>query len=122
MTMIFFFFSDRILPRSYELLDKVAEVIGEHQEIPLIRVEGHTDSTGRDRYNKKLSDRRAKSVRRYLVAAGVGAARLIAIGYGEERPIDSNKTKAGQANNRRVEFTILNSEDSEDSDSDEDAP
>jgi len=114
--------SDRILPRSYELLDKVAEVIVDHQEIPMVRIEGHTDSDGRASYNKKLSDRRAKSVRRYLVAAGVKSARLVAVGYGEEQPIDTNKTDEGKSNNRRVEFTILELDGEDDNDSGEDMP
>ena len=94
----------------------------EHQEIPMVRIEGHTDSDGRASYNKKLSDRRAKSVRRYLVAAGVKSARLVAVGYGEEKPIDSNKTDEGKSNNRRVEFTILELDGNDDSDSGEDMP
>ncbi|MFZ9888011.1 MAG: OmpA family protein, partial [Myxococcota bacterium] len=112
----FAFDSDRILPKSYGLLDDVAEVIMTHQEIPRIRVEGHTDSDGSDRYNLQLSDRRAKSVLRYLVAAGVEASRLVAKGYGETRPLESNRTESGKARNRRVEFTIV--DDSTEGDAD----
>jgi outer membrane protein OmpA-like peptidoglycan-associated protein len=99
--------SDRILPRSYELLDQIAKVIGEHPEIPRIFIEGHTDSDGKDSYNLDLSDRRAKSVMRYLVEAGVNDERLDAKGFGETQPIDDNGTEAGKASNRRVEFRIV---------------
>jgi outer membrane protein OmpA-like peptidoglycan-associated protein len=107
--VFFAFDSDRILPQSYGLLDEVARVIREHQEIANIRVEGHTDSDGGEDYNLQLSDRRAKSVRRYLIAAGVEAGRLEAEGYGKTRPIASNATEAGKAKNRRVEFRIVSS-------------
>jgi len=102
--------SDRILPKSYDLLDDVARVMIEHTEIPKIRVEGHTDSDGSDRYNLDLSDRRARSVMAYLVAAGVENERLDSRGFGEEQPIAPNDTKPGKAKNRRVEFTIIDPE------------
>jgi OOP family OmpA-OmpF porin len=65
-------------------------------------VEGHTDSVGNDDYNLKLSQRRADSVRKYLVDKGVPAARLEAKGYGEAQPVADNKTADGRAQNRRV--------------------
>jgi outer membrane protein OmpA-like peptidoglycan-associated protein len=106
---IFFAYdSDRILPRSYDLLDNVAQVINEHTEIPAIFIEGHTDSDGSDSYNLDLSDRRAKSVRRYLIDKGVDAGRLEAKGFGETKPIAPNDTEEGKAQNRRVEFRIVN--------------
>ncbi len=92
---------------SYPLLDKIALVLkqcnlnGKHLE-----VEGHTDSIGSTSYNKKLSQRRAQSVVDYLVQRGVDSSKLIAVGYGESRPIASNMTKAGRAQNRRIEFKI----------------
>lgn len=105
---IFFAYdSDRILPRSYDLLDNVAAVINDHTEIPAIFIEGHTDSDGRDEYNLDLSDRRAKSVMAYLVDKGVAQARLKAQGFGETRPIADNGTEDGKAQNRRVEFRIV---------------
>jgi large repetitive protein len=106
--------SDRILPKSYDLLNNVASVINDHKEIPAIFVEGHTDSDGPDTSNLDLSDRRAKSVMKYLTeTGGVDAARVKAKGYGEAKPIDTNKTPAGKANNRRVEFRIINADGSE---------
>jgi large repetitive protein len=106
--------SDRILPKSYPLLDNVATVINEHKEIPAVFVEGHTDSDGKDSYNLDLSDRRAKSVMKYLIErGGVAADRVKAQGFGETKPIDTNDTAAGKANNRRVEFRIVNADGSE---------
>ncbi|MBK7538198.1 MAG: OmpA family protein [Myxococcales bacterium] len=96
-----------IQKRSNSLLDEVARVLNAHPEISKIRVEGHTDNQGNDAYNKSLSQRRADAVRVYLVKQGVDAARLEAMGYGEEQPKADNTTKEGRASNRRVEFTIL---------------
>lgn len=73
-----------------------------------IEVEGHTDSTGTDAYNQKLSERRASAVKDYLIKeAGVDSSRITAVGYGKTRPIADNKTAAGRAKNRRVEILIL---------------
>jgi len=94
-----------ILPKSYPLLDEVALVLNENPNIE-VRVEGHTDSKGKDRYNKKLSQRRAESVRSYMAGRGVATERMEAIGFGEERPIEDNRTKEGRAKNRRVEIHI----------------
>ena len=101
----FKFNKSRIMPRSYPLLDEVADVLLENPNI-YIRIEGHTDSKGSDRYNKKLSDARAAAVRDYLKSKGVGPERLDSVGFGEERPIEDNATEAGRAANRRVEIHI----------------
>jgi len=69
-----------------------------------IEVGGHCDSDGSDAYNLKLSDRRAKAVRDYLVKMGVPATRMTARGYGESQPVEDNATKEGRAANRRVEL------------------
>jgi outer membrane protein OmpA-like peptidoglycan-associated protein len=95
----------RILPRSFALLDEVAKVLKDRAKIH-VRIEGHTDSRGSARYNRRLSDGRAKSVRRYLIRKGIDAARMIAVGLGEDKPIATNRTRAGRAMNRRVEFVI----------------
>jgi len=71
-----------------------------------VTIEGHTDNVGKDAYNKKLSQRRADAVKAYLVKKGIDANRLTAIGYGEEKPIADNATKAGKAENRRVEAAV----------------
>lgn len=98
---------DVILPRSFPLLDNVAQVLKDHPEIERVLIEGHTDSQGRLAHNLDLSDRRAKAVRQHLVAKGIDAKRLEARGFGPNRPIADNATKAGRAKNRRVEFKVL---------------
>ena len=95
-----------ILPVSFGLLNQVAQVLRAHPELSLITVEGHTDDQGSAKLNRKLSLSRAKSVKAYLEHQGVDAARLNALGFGPDRPADSNKSEAGRANNRRVEFII----------------
>jgi outer membrane protein OmpA-like peptidoglycan-associated protein len=73
-----------------------------------VRVEGHTDSVGSDKYNQELSERRAEGVKNYLVQKGaVDASKITSVGYGETRPVASNKTEQGKAQNRRVEILIL---------------
>jgi outer membrane protein OmpA-like peptidoglycan-associated protein len=73
-----------------------------------IQIEGHTDDIGSEKYNQKLSERRATTVKKYLVKeGGIDAARLTTVGYGETKPVASNKTKEGRAKNRRVEILIL---------------
>ncbi|MBN2197528.1 MAG: OmpA family protein [Polyangiaceae bacterium] len=102
--------SDVILPESAELLSEVAAVLGEHSEILKIAVEGHTDNRGNAAYNKKLSERRAASVVKWLTTKHeIDSGRLEARGYGLDQPIDSNDTDAGRQRNRRVEFKILES-------------
>lgn len=96
-----------IQPRSFALLDDVARVITSHPELARIEVEGHTDDQGNDASNLKLSDRRASAVKDYLVKKGVAAERLGAKGWGETRPIATNRTPDGRAENRRVEFRIV---------------
>ncbi len=98
--------SAKIKPASYPALDESAALLKEH---PTIRVEiaGHTDAVGSEVYNLKLSKQRAEAVRDYLVLHGIEAGRLIARGYGENQPVASNETKAGRAQNRRIEFRIL---------------
>lgn len=76
-----------------------------------VELQGHTDSTGSDSYNMNLSQNRAKSVKSYLVGKGVDGSRLTARGYGEEQPMASNDTKAGRAQNRRVELKVLGDEE-----------
>jgi OmpA-OmpF porin, OOP family len=96
-----------LLDESKGLLDEVARVMNEHPEIQVIQVEGHTDSTGGTRHNRKLSDKRAKAVRDYLVSRGVERARLVPKGFGEDVPMADNDTEEGRYQNRRVEFKIL---------------
>ena len=96
-----------ILSASDDLLNDVATVMKQHPEVKKIRIEGHASSEGNDKYNKDLSDRRAKAVMDFLVNVGVDADRMEAVGYGEERPIADNDTEEGREKNRRVEFNII---------------
>ena len=72
-----------------------------------LQIDGHTDSTGSAPHNLKLSKERAASAKQYLVDSGIAASRLQTEGYGETKPVASNKTKEGRAENRRVEFKVL---------------
>ncbi len=92
---------------SYPLLEKVAKVLTDNPAITLVRVEGHTDDRGRPAANMVLSRDRAASVRQFLVERGIDPARLVSEGYGQTRPIATNKTPDGREQNRRVQFVIL---------------
>lgn len=94
-----------IKKNSYKVLDEIAKTFINNPNY-MIEVQGHTDNVGKHSYNVDLSERRAQSVRTYLVNKGVPAERLTAHGYGPDKPIADNKTKAGRAKNRRVEFNI----------------
>ncbi len=94
-----------IKSKSFELLDQVAQALTDYPKIE-VRIEGHTDSQGKDKFNKTLSRKRAESVRKYLIGKGVDGARMTAEGFGEEQPVADNRTKDGRAQNRRVEFII----------------
>jgi outer membrane protein OmpA-like peptidoglycan-associated protein len=99
--------SAQILKASDFILEAVQKIFVSNPEIKKVSVEGHTDSKGGDAFNKRLSAQRAQSVVKWLVQHGIDAGRLESKGHGEERPIDTNDTDAGRANNRRVEFHIL---------------
>jgi len=96
-----------ILKDSFELLDQVANVFIQYPRIKKVQVEGHTDDKGRAKTNQRLSQKRADAVVKYLTDKGVEPARLIATGFGEDKPIADNGTKEGRAQNRRVEFNIV---------------
>lgn len=96
---------DQVIPPFYPTLDSVALVLRKFDKT-LIDVDGHTDSVGNAGYNQDLSERRANSVANYLAARGVDPRRMSAVGYGLERPIASNASEAGRAQNRRVEIAI----------------
>ena len=102
-----FFETNRAVIRriSHALLDEVAQALKDNPTIK-VEIQGHTDSQGSDRSNLKLSQRRADSVRRYLIKKDVTSDRMVAKGYGESVPIADNRTSEGRAQNRRVEFVI----------------
>lgn len=103
----FAFGSAQILADSHELLRQVAQIMIDNPHVTLVQVEGHTDAVGKTRKNRKLSQKRAESVRAFLVEQGVEPNRLQAVGFGEERPIADNDDEDGREQNRRVEFNIL---------------
>jgi OmpA-OmpF porin, OOP family len=107
----FKFNSAIILPESETILLAIREILSANPGILRVRLEGHTDSVGSDRFNKNLSRRRAQAVVTWLVKNGIQRKRLYAVGFGEERPIDSNDTEEGRQNNRRVEFHIERQEE-----------
>ncbi len=88
--------SAELTPTSSVTLDKVAESLNAWPDVT-IEVGGHTDSSGNDAANKKLSQARADAVRQYLIGKGVAGTRITAVGYGEEKPIADNATKDGKA-------------------------
>ena len=90
----------------YPVLNSVALVLKEFDKT-VVDVAGHADSTGPDDKNLDLSQRRAGSVSSYMAAQAVNTQRLIAVGYGETRPIASNDTTEGRQQNRRVEITLV---------------
>ena len=81
-------------------------ILLDHPEIELVRIEGHTDSRGSEASNQSLSDKRAASVRKYLIDKGVEEARLNSIGYGESKPVDPREVPEAWEKNRRVDFFI----------------
>lgn len=90
-------------------LDKLAEILINNPDTN-INIYGYTDSKGTDEYNLSLSDRRAASVKAYLISKGIASSRMNTMGMGEASPIASNDTEAGRAQNRRVEFAITANE------------
>ncbi|WP_111495528.1 OmpA family protein [Marinobacter bohaiensis] len=88
------------------VLESVAIVLEEYDET-IIQIDGYTDSTGSASYNQMLSERRASSVRDFLLNQGIQSSRTRANGYGERNPIASNSTDSGRAQNRRVELTLV---------------
>ncbi len=95
----------KIKKSSYKMLDQIAKIFIENPTYK-VEIQGHTDNVGKPAANLRLSDERANAVRDYLIDKGVPAKQLTAKGYGDTMPIASNKTKAGRAKNRRVEFVI----------------
>ena len=89
----------------YAELDRVAQVLAAYPQTTIL-VAGHTDSTGSDEYNMKLSQQRADSVKNALVQRGVASQRISAVGYGEGQPVGDNNTEFGRQQNRRVEVRI----------------
>lgn len=104
---IYFDFDKTTLKKeSFVELNKVVDFLKQNGTVE-IQIEGHTDSKGSDDYNLNLSQGRSQSVVDYVISQGIQKSRLNAQGFGESKPIDTNDTDEGRANNRRVEFTVV---------------
>jgi OOP family OmpA-OmpF porin len=103
----FEFDSAVLRPESKNILQDDIQILKENPQIQ-VEVQGHTDDTGTAEYNMGLSDRRAKSVKDYLISQGIAASRLTAKGYGESSPRFPNDSEANRARNRRVELVPMN--------------
>jgi len=90
-------------PSGRDILDHAVKVLRDNPGLR-VTVEGHTDSVGSAAYNQKLSERRAQAVKRYLVRQGIDPSRITTEGYGKSRPIASNETEEGRAQNRRADI------------------
>ncbi|GAH82867.1 unnamed protein product, partial [marine sediment metagenome] len=100
-----------ILPESFPMLQEITNLLKANKGIKKMSIEGHTDNRGAADLNKKLSGDRAAAVRTWLIQHGVEDGRLESHGFGLEKPIETNDTEQGRAANRRVEFKILDEED-----------
>lgn len=98
--------SAELTPEAKQVLDQAAASLSGQKDLN-VELGGHTDANGDDKVNLALSQKRADSVRQYLIGKGVAAERLTAKGYGESQPIADNKTTAGRKSNRRVELKIV---------------
>ena len=108
LDMVYFEYNKAIIKsQSFPILDAVAATLQGNPSIQLVEVQGHTDERGNDAYNLDLSDRRAASVKKYLIDKGVDEKRLESQGYGETQPVDNRHNEAAWAKNRRVAFLIL---------------
>jgi len=103
--VLFDFDKSTVKPEAAAILDRLVAFMNENQN-KKAALSGHTDSTGSDAYNQKLSERRVNSVRDYVVGKGVSAGRISGQGFGESKPIADNKTREGRAKNRRVEIKV----------------
>ncbi len=102
----FIFSKDRLTKKSKRVLDDVVDILKDNNST-LIEIGGHTDSSGNKQRNQKLSQRRANSVKRYLIKKGIAKDRLKAVGYGDSMPIVENNSIKNRQKNRRVEFKVL---------------
>ena len=98
--------SSDLSPAFFDVLNSVGKVLAEFEQT-VVEVAGHTDSTGSDSHNQRLSERRANSVSSYLSGQGVIDQRLITLGMGEARPVADNSSTSGRQINRRVEITMV---------------
>jgi len=98
---------DNLRPPSEAVLQALLKFLNERPDVTRLRVEGHTDSTASNEYNQELSARRSLAVCNWLVDKGVDHIRLVAVGFGEEKPRETNDLASGRAENRRTEFHVM---------------
>jgi OmpA-OmpF porin, OOP family len=98
--------SARLLSESHRILNQVVDIMSRYPDFRL-EISGHTDNTGADAFNMRLSQDRAKACYDYLVSRGISSRRMSYTGYGRTRPIADNKTQPGRQLNRRVEFNLV---------------
>ncbi len=103
----FDFGKSSLRPESFPILHHAVQILLTNPEVR-VEIQGHTDNVGSDKFNQTLSLQRAETVKRYLVAKGVDAARMTTVGFGEANPIADNKTAEGRELNRRIAFKVLN--------------
>lgn len=99
--------NETVSPISTALMKEIRDAIQSHPEILKVEVQGHTDDSGSEEHNNKLSQDRADAVRQWLIDAGVPAEKLVAKGYGMWKPLSDNRIRVGRTQNRRVQFVIL---------------
>jgi outer membrane protein OmpA-like peptidoglycan-associated protein len=105
-TILFDTGKSSIKAESTSVMVDIIQILNEYPNAKFT-VEGHTDSVGSEKLNQELSEKRANSVRDFLIDKGISSSRLTAIGYGEAKPIATNNTRAGRAQNRRVEINLV---------------
>jgi len=102
----FEFGKSSLTPEAYPILVNAVQVLLSNPGMK-VEIQGHTDIIGSESFNQKLSEQRAETVKRFLVAKGVEASRLSTVGFGFSNPISDNKTAEGRGLNRRIEFKVL---------------
>jgi len=108
--ILFDFDSAELRPEARTNLSNLATTLEDMEDDAVLMVVGHTDATGAESYNLRLSERRAEAAESFLVLAGVRSEAVRAVGMGESEPVATNETEAGQQENRRVEVAIYASE------------
>lgn len=108
--ILFGFDSFALTPEAQQNIREMAETLKKYEDTNIL-IEGHTDDVGKESYNQRLSERRAKAVSDYARSLGVDGSRIQTRGYGEEQPVADNTTEAGRTENRRVEVAIFANDD-----------
>lgn len=98
---------DALKPESEPVLEQLKVFLDEKKHITLVRIEGHTDNVGQPAANLKLSGGRALAVKTWLTGKGIDAKRMIAVGFGDTKPVADNAKEEGRSQNRRTEFVVV---------------